>query len=162
MPTINLKQIKISNWKQFQSIEIDFHPRLTVLTGANGSGKTTILNLLAQHFNWNVQELSTPARNEKTGQFQFFPRFFKNPCETDSSKIGELLYNNNVQSSIEIENNDSVNYTPKILNRQPVPGFNIPFHRPVFNYVGITELSFQKREKQQAFRLVNDNQGFQI
>ena len=43
---MTFKSIKISDWKQFQSIDVAFHPHLTVLTGANGSGKTTLIKAL--------------------------------------------------------------------------------------------------------------------
>lgn len=39
-------RIKIEDWRQFSNIDITFHEHLTVLTGANGAGKTTVLNLL--------------------------------------------------------------------------------------------------------------------
>ena len=74
---MKFKNIKVNDWKQFQIIDIDFHENLTVLTGANGSGKTTILNLLARHFGWTLTELATPAKEESTGIFKFFSRWFK-------------------------------------------------------------------------------------
>lgn len=40
------KRLKISDWRQFSNVDISFHPHLTVLTGANGAGKTTILTLI--------------------------------------------------------------------------------------------------------------------
>lgn len=42
------KRISIKEWRQFSDIDIDFHEHLTVLTGANGAGKTTILNVLSK------------------------------------------------------------------------------------------------------------------
>lgn len=32
--------LKLEEWHQFHSMELQFHPRLTLLTGANASGKT--------------------------------------------------------------------------------------------------------------------------
>ena len=34
---MKFKALRISDWKQFQNIDIDFHELLTILTGANGS-----------------------------------------------------------------------------------------------------------------------------
>ena len=74
---MNFKHLKISEWQQFQSIEIDFHEKLTILTGANGSGKTTILgNILAKHYGWQIQSLSTPKKDEKSGIIKFLTRLY--------------------------------------------------------------------------------------
>jgi predicted ATPase len=55
-------KISIDGWRQFRHIDINFHPRLTVLTGANGAGKTTILSLISRHLGWGVQYIGTPGR----------------------------------------------------------------------------------------------------
>lgn len=34
-----IEQIQLSNWRQFDDLTIDFDKQLTILTGANGSGK---------------------------------------------------------------------------------------------------------------------------
>ncbi|MHC5747355.1 MAG: AAA family ATPase [Nostoc sp.] len=65
------RKIKIERWRQFELVDIEFHPSLTVLTGANGSGKTTILNILSKHYGWNTLFISTPKR-ESTGLLKFF------------------------------------------------------------------------------------------
>ena len=54
------KSLEIHNWEQIERIEIQLHPRLTILTGANGSGKTTILNILSRHFGWDIRLVGTP------------------------------------------------------------------------------------------------------
>jgi predicted ATP-binding protein involved in virulence len=54
------KKITLQRWRQFRNIEINFHPRLTVLTGANGADKTTLLNLVSRHFGWDATFISTP------------------------------------------------------------------------------------------------------
>ena len=41
-------RLSIKDWRQFSNIDIVFHVHLTVLTGANGAGKTTVLNLLSK------------------------------------------------------------------------------------------------------------------
>lgn len=63
--SIRFGKIRIKNWRQFSTISIDVHPRLTIITGANGAGKSTILNLFSQHFGYNKPFLSVPKRSRE-------------------------------------------------------------------------------------------------
>lgn len=65
------KNIKIEGWRQFRNVNIDFHPRLTVLTGANGAGKTTLLTLISRHLGWSGNFIGTPQRRNGIGQIQY-------------------------------------------------------------------------------------------
>lgn len=56
--------IQIDGWRQFRHVDIQFHPRLTVLTGANGAGKTTILSLISRHLGWGTQFIGTPGKKK--------------------------------------------------------------------------------------------------
>lgn len=64
-----IEQLQLNEWRQFDNLTIDFDKRLTILTGANGSGKTTILNILSKilgetiNFVSNVDETSTGSIN---------------------------------------------------------------------------------------------------
>src|SRR5258707_1287992 len=111
MAEINFKRLTITDWKQFENIDIEFHPQLTVMTGANGSGKTTILNLLSRHFGWDHVELATPSQEKSTGFFRFFARFFKSPSKSNELKIGELLYSNSNKTDLIISDGNSPQYS---------------------------------------------------
>ena len=41
-----IKEIEIKNFRCFESLTLDLHPKLTVLTALNGGGKTTLLDAL--------------------------------------------------------------------------------------------------------------------
>lgn len=44
---MRLRKITLNNFRCFEHLEIDLHPRLTVFVGENGAGKTTILDGIA-------------------------------------------------------------------------------------------------------------------
>jgi predicted ATP-binding protein involved in virulence len=50
MPHLNLKALKLLDYRCFEALDIDFHPQLTVLVAANGAGKTSILDAIAVAF----------------------------------------------------------------------------------------------------------------
>ena len=79
------KRLKISDWRQFSNVDISFHPHLTVLTGANGAGKTTILNLLSQSTGWNPTSVAT--REQIFKKYDDFNRKFVFDTYRDSDKL---------------------------------------------------------------------------
>lgn len=98
------KNIKIDGWRQFRSINIDFHPRLTVLTGANGAGKTTLLTLISRHLGWSGNFIGTPRHRSSNGQVQYSADTWTLDDMLDSSDTHKLRKNVDKQfdkSSIE-------------------------------------------------------------
>ena len=47
---MKLKKIAITNYRQFQNAVINFGDELTILAGANNSGKTSIIELFKRIF----------------------------------------------------------------------------------------------------------------
>lgn len=158
---MKFKKLTINEWKQFEKLEIEFHPNLTILTGENGAGKTTILNILAKHFGWNLTELATPAKDKSTGGFKFFTRFFKSPFTFLKSEpnlsIGTLSYNSGAQASLVIPNSDTPQYNVIIKGQQPVKGFNIHSHRSLFTYANVPHIPIKKRTPHEAFNLSSNS-----
>lgn len=50
MSNLNIKKLILTDYRCFESIEIDFHEQLTVLVASNGAGKTSILDAIAVAF----------------------------------------------------------------------------------------------------------------
>lgn len=44
---MKLRKMKLKDFRRFESLDIDFHPDLTVIAARNGQGKTTILEAIA-------------------------------------------------------------------------------------------------------------------
>src|SRR5262249_29170783 len=99
-PTPTFKRLKLSNWRQFANVDIDFHSRLTVLTGANGAGKSTILNLLSRHLGVERPYFSVPTKGRDGGIIYRIGRFlglkqpfpFSFPVQAADPQVGEIIY----------------------------------------------------------------------
>ena len=96
-------RLSIKDWRQFSNIDIVFHEHLTVLTGANGAGKTTVLNLLSKSTGWNPQFVSSYEKDEKgvskyfnslksLGQKLFIKLTSTNDNQAIKNKLGELEF----------------------------------------------------------------------
>lgn len=57
----NFKRIAVQGWRQFDNVEIELHDRLTIITGANGAGKSSLLRIFSRHFGYDRPYLATPV-----------------------------------------------------------------------------------------------------
>jgi AAA15 family ATPase/GTPase len=151
------KSLKLSTWRQYQDIDIEFHPKLTIITGANGAGKTTLLNLLSPHFGWQSQLVGTPKKDKKTGALKFFSGIWKSLFSDDMPKaqtqsvIGKLEYQSGVSSNIVIPNEIGSTYNVQIESQQPIQGIHISSHRPNYKYQNVPNISTSAISKQDAY-----------
>lgn len=154
---MNFKKIKLLEWQQLQNIDIDFHNRLTIITGANASGKTTILNILARHFGWNIVSLATPKKDKISKIWTWVTGLFS---ENDEPKenIGEIVYDNDIKANLQKPKQSSAQYNIEINGQQEVKCFFIPSHRSVFRYQQVTQIPTTNTiNKQQAFEKVSSS-----
>lgn len=152
---MKLKKLMLSDWRQFNKIEMEFHPRITIITGANGAGKSTILKILSQHFGWSYSLLSTP-RLSQTGEKKFFTGMFnffrKIPKQQSTNIAGTLEYDNSVIANLVIpENHASAVYNVQITNQQPLQGVHIQSHRQVQDYRAVANIPVNPMTAQQAY-----------
>lgn len=153
---MHFKYIEISEWQQFSSVTIEFHDRLTVLTGANGSGKTTILNLLAKHYGWEMPSLATPKKESKSGVIKFFSRLFNGKNKDEIPTIGRIEYSNKEKSVLQVPSSNTAQYQVEIPQKQPVKCFYIPSHRSIYRYQPISNIPTSKKNKNSAFTEVSN------
>lgn len=124
------KNLTISGWRQFHNVSVDFHPRLTVITGANGAGKSSLLGLLTQHFGWQKLFLGTPLKRRINGLARFLSgvRRRKNIKEQEQ-EVGNISYSTNSSASLRTAT-EGIQFAVSIHNQQPVLGTFISSHRP--------------------------------
>ena len=148
------EKLRINKWQQFEEVEIELHDRITIVTGSNGCGKTTLLSLLARHCGWDQVSLSTPKKDKKTGAIKFVQRFFKGKSEEHGNIVGSIDYSNNTCSQLLVQQTQAANYQVAIQGQQAVKSFYIPSHRTTFRYAALNNIPTAKKNKQSAFNEV--------
>ncbi len=156
------KKLEINEWQQFEKINIEFHNRLTILTWANGSWKTTILSsILARHCNWNTVSIKTPEKNIQTKLFEWFGKWknvWTNNREVwvEGMRIGSLEYSNKLKCNINEPQWSNAGYQIAMNWLQQINSFYIPSHRTVFKYQQVTQIPTVAIEKKEAFDKVSN------
>lgn len=125
-----LKKIKIMNYRQLQSVELDMQDSLTVLAGPNNSGKTTLISVLKGMFcdkKLGFSYSDIPISLSSMWLDKTVPVFQKIMLEYDKEKgvqkiIDEMTDNNkfsndytmdNFQAQIQVDydpDNDNIQY----------------------------------------------------
>lgn len=138
--------LTVNDWRQFGSVDIRFHPRLTILTGANASGKTTLLSILGRHFDWNRNYSSEPSdRRTKRRWRTLRRRRDREYAEGQLADIGVLTYGTGIATPIRVPVNESdesrSEYNLDMPSQQTVDGLYLTSHRLVSgNYVPVNEI----------------------
>lgn len=118
-------------------MDIKLHPRLTVITGANGSGKSSILKLFSMHFGYNRPFLSTPIISKEGGYtytFGLFASLFKASSffrRDDKNNVGEITYSNEVSAKLTVPKEGRIQYNISIPDQQSIFGIHIDSHQPL-------------------------------
>jgi hypothetical protein len=144
-------KLSLWNWRQFGNVELAFHERLTVLTGANGAGKTTMLNILSQHFGWRFLFMSEPVMDRK-GALRYFSGSGGSVAPEEARRqVGLLVYSDGHESPVSVPTEVSANYDVTIDSRREQPGLFLPSHRPAYSYQAVTDIPTQVDAREQLF-----------
>lgn len=156
---MDFASLTLKDWQQFAEVDIAFHPRATVLTGANGSGKTTILSFLAKHRGWQQFSLATPKNDLITKGLRYFSLLRSSGNEANSDRsIGTLTYSDGTSATFLAPEAGAAQYQVQILNQQPARFFYIPSHRQTFFYRRVGQINTIRKERQTAFDEIQNNQ----
>jgi energy-coupling factor transporter ATP-binding protein EcfA2 len=152
---MKFQRLRLKGWRQFAEIDIEFHPRITIITGANGAGKSTMLNVLSQHFGWSQPLLSTPTSLSESGVMGYFTGLFhkllRKKEDAPTNTVGSIQYSNDVMASVIVPENSGVSYNLQISNQQSIPGLHINSHRPIQTYQQIGNIPTNAINAEQAY-----------
>ncbi|MCU7886334.1 MAG: AAA family ATPase, partial [Candidatus Thiodiazotropha sp. (ex Lucinoma annulata)] len=124
-------EIGLSGWRQFDNVQIDLSRQTTVLTGANGCGKTTILNVLSNHFGWNINFTATPfiGKKKKKKIFSDLKKIIeKEEPNNAAESVGSIKYSNEAVCQLNVPANSSKNpqYKLQYGSQQPAASSQQP------------------------------------
>ena len=142
------KALEVSGWRQFRSVQIEFHPRATIITGANGTGKTTLISILSQHFGWAPVFIGTP-QIDRRGALRYFSGFIDD-VKVENDRVGMLTYDNDVEATLHAPA-EGASFQVTINGLQAVPGIYVTSHRPVYSYQTVTEIPTTVQAGEQLF-----------
>lgn len=132
----HFRRLHLSGWRQFQNVNLEFHPKLTVITGANGAGKSSLLGILTQHFGWQKMFLGTPLKKRVNGVARALSGLRRFNAIGYDHEVGAIEYTDNGVGSIRTVA-EALQYSITIANQRQVLGTYITSHRspPTFQQV---------------------------
>lgn len=156
---MDFERLVLTDWQQFADVDISFHPRATIITGANGCGKTTILTLLAKQLGWSQFSLATPKTDLVTKSLKYFSLFRKLGKNSNVDReIGSITYTNDAVARLLAPEVGGPQYSIEIHDQQPARFFFIPSHRQTFSYRRVQQIGTIRKERQTAFQEIQSNQ----
>lgn len=149
-----IEQIQVNNWRQFDNLTIEFNNKLTILTGANGSGKTTILNILSKAFGESINFVST-VKGTDNGSINYFSSVMGNledrrDSNYASSVIGNVKYNSTTLPIL-VPEQVSTTYNINLKDSQPCKGIYINSHRSVFKYKKVENIPTHALKREEIY-----------
>ena len=165
MSSNTFRSLRIEGWRQFGRIDVTLHPRLTVLTGANGAGKTSLLRIFQRHFGFDQPFLATPMRQED-GRYAYWTGLFTGAIarvwnrfwdkRVDMSDVGSITYSNGVQSELRVPTQSSVQYNVDVQRQQSVAGIHIDSHTSSPHFRQVEQIPTTIVTPESAYRTYNN------
>lgn len=157
--------LKLKNWRQFSEVDLDLHENLTILTGANGAGKSTIVRIFSQHLGFQRPLLSTPFLGTGGGLTYFSGQFSRSGNrilqrvskvrQSVQNEIGAIKYNNGVEAKLTAPEVTGASFNIAISNQQKVLGTHIDSHQPISNYKMIDKIPLKPMAASRAYSEYN-------
>ncbi|MBX9721871.1 MAG: ATP-binding protein [Candidatus Obscuribacterales bacterium] len=131
-------RMRIDRWSQFELLELDMDPRVTMLIGTNGTGKTTLLRVLATRLGSRFPFFSTPYllgnnRFMRWPNLHLSSPFFHG---WDVNGVfhynqGLITFNDDSRAPLMIPANPNVSYEIVFDKDIKIEGLFFPAHRPI-------------------------------
>lgn len=93
--------LKLDSFRGFEQLDLKFNPRVNVLIGANGAGKTSILDAISMNLNHGIARLTIPDQNSEA----FYPEHY---MRANDINFNSKFCSNEVSYKL---NNDKLNYS---------------------------------------------------
>ena len=165
MSSTKFSSLRIEGWRQFGHVDIVFHPRLTVLTGANGAGKSSLLRIIQRHFGINQPFLATPIL-QTGGGYSYLTGLFTDSIakawrkfwttRSDMSNVGTIKYDNGVESELQIPTESAVQYNVEIPHQQAVAGIHMDSHAPITHFQQVGQIPTTIITAETAYNIYNN------
>lgn len=148
----SFKNLKLSRWRQFEEVDVDLSSNLCVLTGPNGCGKTTVLNVLGRHFGWNLNFLTASFLSEKEKKIYGDTWAALERKSEGANTVGSITYSSGAVSTLVAPTQDQPQYQLSHQGQLPVVGLHIPSHRPPPGYYRIQQIPIDPKTSQQHYQ----------
>ncbi len=168
------ERLVLNSWRQFAEVDLQFGSQTTILTGANGCGKTSILTVLGHHFGWHLNFVSTPYVSRKQRKLLYsefrrrdalrrdgeslaeIPEDFDEsvPPDQQPQDVGSITYSDGHVCNLRTPSRSSTNaqYQLQYSSAQPVEGLYIPSHRPAASYQPVSTIPTNPKTTAQQYQ----------